>query len=101
MKFISSGIIICGIIMSSMFLSAYKNNEYTLNPERENINYTPQTNPSFMSNSDGLPYFFGFPYYCNPIKYPPNVITSIAACKPFLSQIYPQTKFAQPLKLKP
>ncbi len=35
------------------------------------------------------PFAGSFPYYCDPTSYPAYVIKAIAACRPFLTQIFP------------
>lgn len=47
----------------------------------------PNTPDLALSAPNFGPFSPGLPYYCNPLAYAPNIVFSIAACKPFLGQI--------------
>lgn len=53
------------------------NNEANNAPEsQENNTETPTNNEKINP--------FTMPYYCNPLRYPPNIVNNITACKPYV-----------------
>jgi hypothetical protein len=52
-------------------------------PKLSPVTDVPQVKPASVSE-DADPFSSTIPYYCDPIRYPPNIINNITACKPFL-----------------
>lgn len=69
-------------------------------PEEKALTNTKNAQPALTSQADVPPaqagavderdpFQTGMPYYCDPVRYPPNIINNIAACKPFLGHLPP------------